>query len=80
MLSVNANRTRLTHRVNTEPGSSGSPCLTFDLKLVALHHHGDARRNESIPIATIAEHLRHTGHAVLLEREARVVGTGGEPT
>jgi hypothetical protein len=65
--SVNANRTRLTHRVNTEAGSSGSPCLTFDLDLVALHHSGRARHNEAIPIATIADDLRAAGHAALLD-------------
>lgn len=46
---------RLRYRTNTEPGSSGSPCFTFDLDLVALHHLGDPsfgapKYNQGIPI------------------------------
>lgn len=46
---------RLRYRTNTEPGSSGSPCFTFDLDLVALHHLGDpsfgaSKFNQGIPI------------------------------
>jgi hypothetical protein len=39
---VNGNGTRLTYGVNTDAGSSGSPCFTFDLALVAVHHAGVA--------------------------------------
>jgi hypothetical protein len=65
---VNANRTRVSYGVNTLPGSSGSPCFTYDLKLVALHHAEGTTHtgNEGIPIATIAAHLRATPHAALL--------------
>ncbi len=31
---------RLRYNVNTKPGSSGSPCLTFGLDPVAIHHWG----------------------------------------
>lgn len=63
--AVNRNRTRLTYCVNTEAGSSGSPCLTFDLELVALHHSGQAHHNEGVPIATIVAHLDDAGRAAL---------------
>jgi Effector-associated domain 1/Trypsin-like peptidase domain len=70
VLGVNANHTRLTYGVNTLGGSSGSPCFTFNLELVALHHAGSrafaVKRNEGIPIAAVAKHLRDGGHAVKL--------------
>jgi Effector-associated domain 1/Trypsin-like peptidase domain len=65
----NANRTRLLHQVNTEPGSSGSPCLNARLELVALHHAGDPNfepahkpaRNAAIPVAAIRAWLAGAG-------------------
>lgn len=61
VLAVNANGTRVTYRANTFRGSSGSPCFSLELGLVALHHAGepafDAGRNEGVPIAAIIEHL-----------------------
>jgi hypothetical protein len=67
VLGVNANRTRVMYSVNTLGGSSGSPCFTFDLALVALHHAAmatSAKRNEGVPIATIADHLRDIPAAI----------------
>jgi hypothetical protein len=70
VLDLNANRTRVRYTVNTLGGSSGAPCLTFDLQLAALHHAGSrdrvVKRNEGIPIATIAAHLQAGGHAAAL--------------
>jgi hypothetical protein len=70
VLAVNGNDTRLTYGVNTLGGSSGSPCFTFDLQLAAVHHAGakapHLERNEGIPIAAIAAHLRAGGHAATL--------------
>jgi len=67
VLDLNPNRTRVRYEVNTLHGSSGAPCLTFDLELAALHHSGSrdrvVKRNEGIPIATIAAHLQAGGHA-----------------
>jgi hypothetical protein len=64
VLRVNENRTRVSYRVNTEPGSSGSPCFDADWNLVAIHHSGDpsisispANYNEGIPIQTIRASL-----------------------
>lgn len=61
---VNENASRVRYRVNSEPGSSGSPCFDADWNLVALHHSGDPREiepaeyNEGIPIATIRRTLQ----------------------
>ena len=65
-MTVNANRTRVTYQVGTEPGSSGSPCFNQNWSLVALHHAGDplyadlqaGAYNEGIPIARVVERLK----------------------
>jgi V8-like Glu-specific endopeptidase len=70
---VNSNNTRVHYKINTMPGSSGSPVLDRNLELVALHHAGEpgspdvwlpcrmqttqANYNEGIPIASIQDHL-----------------------
>lgn len=71
VLAVNANRTRVTYRTNTEEGSSGAPCFAFDLAAVlALHHAGEpaygAGRNEGIPVHTIVSVLRGTAAGAAL--------------
>jgi hypothetical protein len=52
---------RLRYTTTTEPGSSGSPCLTMDLDIVALHHMGDPRRvaqfNQGIPIGLVRQSI-----------------------
>jgi len=60
VLEINANRTRVTYKVQTQNGSSGSPCFDADWNLIAIHHSGDPRTgsqlgeyNEGIPIAAI---------------------------
>ncbi len=79
VLSVNGNRTRLTHEVNTASGSSGGPCLTLDMRLAALHHAGsptDARDprarkvNAAVPIESIRRHLIDNGFGELLRPAA----------
>jgi V8-like Glu-specific endopeptidase len=66
---------RIRHRVNTEQGSSGSPCFDGDGELVGLHHVGDpdfdrpAQFNEAIAVATIA---------ALLEQEGKLQELGGQ--
>jgi V8-like Glu-specific endopeptidase len=47
----------VTYRVNTDPGSSGSPCFTHDWKLVAMHHYGATAFNRGIKWGSILEDL-----------------------
>jgi hypothetical protein len=66
VIGVNGLGTRVRYTINTEPGSSGSPCFDEEWNLVALHHSGDpnyeklhrAEYNEGIPMATIYRTLR----------------------
>lgn len=69
VIGVNANRTRVRYRTNTEQGSSGSPCFNMDWELVALHHSGDPNYeelhkpeyNQGIPTAAIYRLLKSRG-------------------
>jgi V8-like Glu-specific endopeptidase len=60
-------RSRVTYRTNTAPGSSGSPCFTQNLDPVALHHSGDPNYppvpvvNEGIPLSSIRKLLKQRG-------------------
>jgi hypothetical protein len=60
-IGLNANGTRLRHKVNTMPGSSGSPCFNARLELIGLHHAGDVAAqpayNIAIPVRAIVDHL-----------------------
>jgi hypothetical protein len=66
VLDLNANQTRVHHDVNTDHGSSGSPCFNLELDLIALHQAGDRTnnhwqlpaRNRGIPILTIQSLLK----------------------
>jgi hypothetical protein len=66
---LNANQTRLRYRVNTEHGSSGSPCLNASLELVGLHDAGDPALvpayNVAVPVAAIRDQV--AGSAVAAE-------------
>jgi hypothetical protein len=57
---------RVTYTVNTEGGSSGSPCLTSALQPVALHHWGGENHNRGVRFRSILQHLRDTSKAGLL--------------
>jgi hypothetical protein len=62
---------RLRYRTNTEAGSSGSPCFTMDMDLIALHHLGDPRVrdplfNQGIPIALVKDSIVARGHGAAL--------------
>lgn len=69
IIGMNENRTRVTYKTNTEPGSSGSPSFNKDWELVSLHHSGDPNfdpdhkpeYNEGIPISAIMALLDQHG-------------------
>lgn len=63
MLEVNANRTRVLYRNNTEVGSTGAPCFDANWNLVALHLGGNADGGFGVPFATILAHLTDRGYA-----------------
>lgn len=48
---------RVEHKVNTEGGSSGSPCFTVDWRLVCLHYWGDKTANRAISFRAILKDL-----------------------
>jgi len=48
---------RVLYRVNTDGGSSGSPCLTQDLKVTAIHHFGATQNNRGVTHEAILAHL-----------------------
>lgn len=56
----------VTYTVNTEGGSSGSPCMTSDLRTVALHRQGLERTNKGVRMDAILRHLETTGRRQLL--------------
>jgi hypothetical protein len=65
VIGLNTAENRVRYRVNTEPGSSGSPVFDLDWTLRALHHAGDpnfsnlkpAEYNQGIPIGKIRDYL-----------------------
>ena len=67
IIGVNGNKTRVRHKTNTEPGSSGSPCFDNEWELVALHHAGDPSGgdadewNQAVPVSTIREYWKRHG-------------------
>jgi hypothetical protein len=62
IIGLNGNRTRLLHRTNTEPGSSGAPCFNASWELVSIHQGAhktkDGAYNQAIPIGPIAASIR----------------------
>jgi Trypsin-like peptidase domain/Effector-associated domain 1 len=86
VIRVVGNGLRVHYRVNTMPGSSGSPVVDRDLNLVALHHAGQpgspdvwlpchqqltpAAYNQGIPIATIKRDLEASGAGWVFGEEA----------
>ncbi|HEY0331019.1 MAG TPA: serine protease [Rhodopseudomonas sp.] len=61
----NALHTRMRYEYMTGPGSSGSPCLTEEYKLFALHHLGDPNWNaivasQGVPIRLIRQRIVKT--------------------
>lgn len=66
IVGVNTSGTRLHHNATTQPGSSGSPCLSsIDLALVAVHTSGSgSRHNNAVPFSRVVTALRNSGVAV----------------
>jgi hypothetical protein len=51
---ANGRMTRVRHNATTQEGSSGSPCLSMELNVVALHNGGvGTQYNTAIPISSI---------------------------
>jgi hypothetical protein len=70
IIGENGNGTRVFHRTNTRPGSSGSPCFNQDWELVALHRGKDPNfdsdalaYNSAVPFAAIRALLEDRGLA-----------------
>ncbi len=71
----NPARTRIRYGANTLAGSSGSPVVDIQGRLVALHHYSERGRNQGVPLSAIARALRDTGHGALF----RPTGNGHRP-
>jgi hypothetical protein len=61
IMGANVTKTRVRHNATTQEGSSGSPCLSMELKVVALHNGGvGTHYNTAVPIfgikAALAKH------------------------
>ena len=55
----NQNHTRFIYKTSSLRGSSGSPVINHEMKLVALHHAANSKTsNRGVPIAKILEHLQ----------------------
>jgi len=70
IIGENGNGTRVFHRTNTLPGSSGSPCFNQNWELVALHRGRDPNfdsdalaYNSAVPFAAVTALLENRGLA-----------------
>jgi V8-like Glu-specific endopeptidase len=61
---------RVSYTVNTEPGSSGSPCFNTGLDLVAIHHWG-ATPNRGVRLGAVLDFLK------VREADLVALGLGG---
>lgn len=62
IIELNDQKTRLSYRTLTEPGSSGSPCFNIHWDLIALHRSGlKGVRNGGVPIITLMKHWEKKG-------------------
>lgn len=67
VIGLNAGKTRVRYKTNTDPGSSGSPCFSMDWDIVALHHYGDPawralpQFNQGIPVHLINQRITAKG-------------------
>lgn len=69
VIGVNASENRIKHMVNTNKGSSGSPCFNMNWDLIAIHEAGISTAgaikgyNVAIPISKIIDNLKENGTA-----------------
>lgn len=57
--------TRLRHNSTTQTGSSGSPCLSMELKVVGLHNGGvGTEHNTAVPLPLIGSLLENSGNSI----------------
>jgi hypothetical protein len=68
IVGVNPSGTRMSYRVDTEPGSAGAPCFSAEWNLIAMHQ---GRRQQTglgvgIPIDAIVQQLQQRGMYELL--------------
>ncbi len=58
---------RVLYKVNTEEGSSGSPCLNQKLETAALHHFGQATNNRGVTLEAIRAQLSTQRDALIAQ-------------
>jgi V8-like Glu-specific endopeptidase len=70
---------RIEYKVNTDQGSSGSPCLTQRLDVGALHHWGSAASNRGVLMSALLAFFNKPENQRQLEKAGlgRLIG-GGE--
>ncbi len=62
------------YQVNTEGGSSGSPCLTQDLEVTAIHHRGMNDKNRGVTQEAILSFLETVRDRLTPEVRAAILG------
>lgn len=75
-IGENTLRTRMRYDLVTDVGSSGSPCLTEEYKLFALHHLGDSswnavRASQGVPIKLIRKRIAKNNKISIPEYDVR---------
>jgi hypothetical protein len=62
----------VSYKINTQPGSSGSPCFTHDWKLVALHFYGDPaeKHNRGVKWSAIMRALQQDVKQLIVQSPA----------
>jgi Trypsin-like peptidase domain/Effector-associated domain 1 len=62
------------YKVNTDGGSSGSPCLTQDLKVTAIHHMGLPAKNRGVTHEAILSYLKAAPDRLTPSDRALILG------
>lgn len=74
----NVDANRVNYSVNTQPGSSGSPVFTQDLKLAALHRQGNSDFNSGVLMKSLFAFWNREAHVEKL-RQAGLGHLVGNP-